>query len=133
MRRNIIKQTLKSGGTVFGTMVQEVKTASIAQMMKQIGFDFVMPYCEGRNRDKEAEQIEKVIEYLAPLKFYLHTTIRREPPHNYQLPPKGPKYIKNIIKWGKDYFQKNERFIGMSFFNEVKIPEENRQAVYDSI
>lgn len=101
--------------------------------LKQVGFDFVMPYCEGRNREKETEQIEKVIDYLEPLKFYLHTTIRREPPHNYKLPPKGPKYIKNIIKWGKDYFHKNDRFMGMSFFNEVKIPEENRQAVYDSI
>ena len=103
------------------------------QTLAQVGFDFVMPYCEGRNRDKEPEMIEKVIDHLAPLKFYLHTTIRRDMPLHYKLPPKGPEYIKNIIKWGKEYFKKNDRFLGMTFFNKVKIPEENRQAVYDSI
>lgn len=103
------------------------------ETLAQVGFDFVMPYCEGRNRDKEPEMIEKVIDHLAPLKFYLHTTIRRDMPRHYKLPPKGPEYVKNIIKWGKEYFKKNDRFLGMTFFNEVKIPEENRQAVYDSI
>jgi len=103
------------------------------ETLAQVGFDFVMPYCEGRNRDKETEMIEKVIEHLAPLRFYLHTTIRRDMPRHYRLPPKGPAYIKNIINWGKDYTKKNDRFLGMTFFNEVKIPEENRQAVYESI
>jgi len=103
------------------------------ETLKQVGFDFVMPYCEGRHGDNETKEIEKVTEYLAPLKVYLHTTIRRKPPHNYPLPPKGPQYVKEMIHWGKGYFQKNERFLGMSFFNEVKIPQENRQAVYESI
>jgi hypothetical protein len=103
------------------------------ETLAQVGFDFVMPYCEGRNRDKEPEMIEKVIDHLAPLKFYLHTTIRRDMPRHYKLPPKGPQYVKNIIKWGREYFKKNDRFMGMTFFNEVKIPEENRKAVYDSI
>ena len=103
------------------------------ETLAQVGFDFVMPYCEGRNRDKEPEMIEKVIDHLEPLKFYLHTTIRRDMPRHYNLPPKGPEYIKDIIKWGKEYFEENERFIGMTFFNETKLPAENRQAVYDSI
>jgi hypothetical protein len=103
------------------------------ETLAQVGFDFVMPYCEGRNRDKETEMITKVIDHLSPLSFYLHTTIRRDMPRHYNLPPKGPEYIKDIIKWGKDYFKENERFIGMTFFNETKLPEENRQAVYDSI
>jgi hypothetical protein len=105
----------------------------VTDTLAEVGFDFVMPYCEGRNRDKEPEMIEKVINHLAPLNFYLHTTIRRDMPRHYKLPPKGPEYIKNIIRWGKDYFEKNDRFLGMTFFNEVKLPEENRQAVYDSI
>jgi hypothetical protein len=103
------------------------------KLLKQVGFDFLMPYCEGRHQEYEAEEIQKVIDYLAPMDIYLHTTIRRDPPHNYKLPPKGPEYIKSIIKWGKEYSKANERLKGMSFFNEVKIPEENRQAVYDSI
>ena len=105
------------------------RTATLAQ----VGFDFVMPYCEGRNRDKEPEMIEKVIDLLAPMKFYLHTTIRRELPRGYPLPPKDPRYVRNIIKWARAYFKKNERMIGMTFFNEIKVPEDNRQAVYDSI
>ncbi len=105
------------------------RTATLAQ----VGFDFVMPYCEGRNRDKEPEMIAKVIEHLSPLKFYLHTTIRREMPVGYALPPKDPRYVRNIIKWAKEYYQKSDRFIGMTFFNEIKVPEDNRQAVYDSI
>jgi hypothetical protein len=54
-------------------------------------------------------------------------------PRHYELPPKGPQYVRNVIAWGKAYARTNERFLGMTFFNEVKIPEENRQAVYDSI
>lgn len=101
--------------------------------LKEVGFDFLMPYCEGRHKEHEIEEIKKVIEYLAPMDIYLHTVIRRDSPHNYQLPPKGPEYIKSIIEWGKEYSKTNDRFKGMSFFNEVKIPDENRQAVYDSI
>jgi hypothetical protein len=99
----------------------------------KVGLDFVMPYCEGRHKEFETVEIERVIDYLAPLDFYLHTTIRRDAPHNYNLPPKGPKYIKNIINWGKKYQKTNSRFKGMIFFNEVKIPKENRDAVYQSI
>ena len=103
------------------------------ETLKQVGTDFIMPYCEGRHREKEGREIEKVIDYLAPLNVYVHMTIRKEMPHNYRLPPKGPKYIKQMINWGKQMFKKNDRFLGMTFFNEVKIPPENRQAVYESI
>ncbi|MBN2013311.1 hypothetical protein JW960_28530 [candidate division KSB1 bacterium] len=103
------------------------------ETLSEVGFDFVLPYCEGRNRDKEPEMIQKVIDHLAPLDIYMHTTIRRDMPRHYNLPPKGPEYVKNIIKWAKEFHRNNARFLGMSFFNEVKIPEENRQAVYDSI
>jgi hypothetical protein len=101
--------------------------------LSEIGLDFIMPYCEGRHRQHETKEIERVINYLTPLDFYLHTTIRRESPKNYNLPPKGPEYIKDIIQWGKLYQRKNSRFKGMIFFNEVKIPQENREAVYRSI
>ena len=42
MRRNDLRQRLKRGETVIGTMVQEVRTPSIAQILKQVGFDFFM-------------------------------------------------------------------------------------------
>ena len=42
MRRNIVKQRLGRGETVIGTMVQEVRTPAIAQILKQVGFDFFM-------------------------------------------------------------------------------------------
>ncbi len=103
------------------------------ETLKQAGVDFVMPYCEGRHVENETREIQKVIEYLDPLPCYVHTTIRRDPPHNYKLPPKGPDYIHNIIAWAQTYQKQNPRFKGMSFFNEVKLPPENRQAVYDSI
>ncbi len=101
--------------------------------LKEVGFDFLMPYCEGRHKELETREIEKVIDYLDFPYINLHTTIRREPPVNYPLPPKGPKYVKSIIDWGKEYAKTNKQFKGMTFFNEVKIPDENRQAVYDSI
>ncbi|MBE0674432.1 MAG: hypothetical protein IH591_07205 [Bacteroidales bacterium] len=103
------------------------------EILSEVDFNFLMPYCEGRHEDNEIEEIEKIIDYLAPMDIYLHTVIRRDSPHNYQLPPKGPEYIQSIIKWGREYYKTNKRFKGMTFFNEVKIPEENRQAVYDSI
>ncbi len=101
--------------------------------IKEVGFDFLMPYCEGRHKERETMEIEKVIEYLDFPSIHLHTTIRREPPVNYPLPPKGPEYIRSIINWGKEYARTNRQFKGMTFFNEVKIPDENRRAVYDSI
>ncbi|HPN35451.1 MAG TPA: hypothetical protein PK843_13120 [bacterium] len=103
------------------------------ETLAQVGLDFVMPYCEGRNRDREPEMIAKVIDHLAPLKYYLHTTIRRDMPVGYALPPKDPNYVRNIIKWGKERFEQDQRMMGMTFFNEVKVPQDNRQAVYDSI
>jgi hypothetical protein len=103
------------------------------ETLREVGLDFVLPYCEGRHLNEETREIEKVIRYLDPLPVYLHTNIRRDPPRNYPLPPKGPEYIRNIIEWGKRYFEANERFVGMTFFNEVKIPEENRQAVYQAV
>ena len=42
MRRNTVKQRLANGETVIGTMVQEVSTPAIAQIFKQVGFDFFM-------------------------------------------------------------------------------------------
>ena len=101
--------------------------------LQKVGLDFIMPYCEGRHKERETEEIERVIDFLSPLDFYLHTTIRRNSPHNYKLPPKGPDYINNIIRWGKQYRKQNSRFKGMIFFNEVNIPQENRDAVYLAI
>lgn len=103
------------------------------ETLRQVGLDFLMPYCEGRHQARETVEIQRVIEYLGPIDIHLHTTIRREPPHNYKLPPKGPEYIKNIIEWAKDYQKQNAHFKGMTFFNEVKLPPENRKAVYDAI
>lgn len=101
--------------------------------LKEVGFDFLMPYCEGRHKELETMEVERVIKYLDFPNIILHTTIRREPPLNYPLPPKGPKYVRSIINWGKEYAKSNKQFKGMTFFNEVKIPDQNRQAVYDSI
>jgi hypothetical protein len=103
------------------------------EMLKEVGFDFLLPYCEGRHQEQETHEIERVIEYLDFPHIILHTTIRREAPLNYPLPPKDPAYVKAIIQWGKEYAKTHRCFKGMSFFNEVKIPDRNRQAVYDSI
>ena len=102
-------------------------------MLKEVGLDFLMPYCEGRHQENETSEVEKVIEYLDFPNIILHTTIRREPPLNYPLPPKGPEYVRSIIEWAKRYARANKQFKGMTFFNEVKIPYENRQAVYNSV
>ena len=42
MRRNIVKQRVVNGETVVGTMINEVTTPAIAQIFKQVGFDFFM-------------------------------------------------------------------------------------------
>ena len=42
MRRNIFKQRLQNGEIVIGTMLSEVSTPAIAQIFKQVGFDFIM-------------------------------------------------------------------------------------------
>jgi 2-keto-3-deoxy-L-rhamnonate aldolase RhmA len=40
MRENKVKRALKRGETVFGTMIQEVRSPSIAQILAVAGFDF---------------------------------------------------------------------------------------------
>jgi 2-keto-3-deoxy-L-rhamnonate aldolase RhmA len=42
MQRSDLRQRLKQGEIVIGTMVQEVRTPAIAQILKQVGFDFLM-------------------------------------------------------------------------------------------
>src|SRR5437870_1577263 len=42
MRRNLVKQRLKNGEIVIGTMIQEMRTAASAQIMKAAGYDFFM-------------------------------------------------------------------------------------------
>ena len=42
MQRSTLRQRLKRGETLIGTMVQEVRTPAIAQILKQVGFDFFM-------------------------------------------------------------------------------------------
>lgn len=97
------------------------------------GLDFVLPYGEGRHRDKETVALEKLIEYLNPLNIYIHTVIRKTSPEGYPLPSVGPAYIENIVAWAKKYSRTNARLLGLTFFNEVRIPDENRTAVYESI
>lgn len=41
MKRNKVKQSLKDGRTVVGTMVVEIRTAEIARMLGASGFDFI--------------------------------------------------------------------------------------------
>lgn len=41
MRSNSLKQRLLVGETAIGTMVQEVTSPAIAQIMYSIGFDFL--------------------------------------------------------------------------------------------
>ncbi len=102
--------------------------------LKRAGVDFVMPYAEGRHKEQEEYELERVIAYMDPLNCYVHCTIRRNPPKDYPLPPKGPDYIKRIIRWAISYHKSHgDRFKGMSFFNEVNIPPENRNAVYEAI
>jgi 2-dehydro-3-deoxyglucarate aldolase/4-hydroxy-2-oxoheptanedioate aldolase len=42
MKRSDLKARMKRGERIIGTMVQEVRTPSIAQILKEIGFDFFM-------------------------------------------------------------------------------------------
>ena len=42
MQRSDLRQRLRNGETLIGTMVQEVRTPSIAQILKRVGFDFFM-------------------------------------------------------------------------------------------
>lgn len=42
MRRNVLKQRLKAGDTAIGSMVQEMTTPTVAQVFKEVGFDFFM-------------------------------------------------------------------------------------------
>jgi 2-keto-3-deoxy-L-rhamnonate aldolase RhmA len=42
MQRSHLRQRLKNGETLIGTMVQEVRTPAIGPILKQVGFDFFM-------------------------------------------------------------------------------------------
>ncbi len=70
MRRSDLKKRLKNGERVIGTMVQEVRTPAIAQILKQVGFDFFMLDMEHGNFNLEtAAEIIRVARLvdIAPL------------------------------------------------------------------
>jgi hypothetical protein len=102
--------------------------------LTRAGIDFAMPYCEGRHREREEQEIVRVMDYLSPLPCYVHCVVRRTPPAGYPLPPADPAYIRRIVRGLLEHGRTmGGRFVGMSFFNEVKIPAENRAAVYEAI
>lgn len=41
MRKNAIRQALQEGKTVFGTMIQEMRTPAVPELMATAGFDFI--------------------------------------------------------------------------------------------
>ena len=45
MLRNELKIRLKNKETVYGTMVQEMTSPTVAQIFKRSGFDFIMVDC----------------------------------------------------------------------------------------
>lgn len=103
------------------------------EAVREAGWDFVMPYCEGRHREREAAELERVIGYLEPMPVLVHAVIRRESPRGYPLPPKDPAYVGGIVASCAALARREPRFRGMCFFNEVKVPPDNRQAAYDGI
>ena len=46
MLRNTLKNRLKAGEVVYGTMLQEMVNPTAAQIFKRAGFDFFMIDCE---------------------------------------------------------------------------------------
>jgi len=58
MRRNFVKQRLKRGDTVIGTMVQEMRTPAIAQIERNAAIEsFLDTYADVDDRDLLAEMI----------------------------------------------------------------------------
>ncbi|HZQ08588.1 MAG TPA: aldolase/citrate lyase family protein [Anaerolineae bacterium] len=53
MHRNLIKARLKRGEIIFGTMIQEMRTPAIGQLLRQSGFDFFMLDMESGAYDLE--------------------------------------------------------------------------------
>ena len=53
MKRSDLRKRMKNGERVIGTMVQEVRTPAIAQILKQVGFDFFMLDMEHGNFNLE--------------------------------------------------------------------------------
>ena len=49
MLRNELKNRLKNGEIVYGTMVQEMTSPTVAQIFQRSGFDFIMIDCVGSN------------------------------------------------------------------------------------
>jgi len=111
---------------------QEGRGHSI-EAVREAGWDFLMPYCEGRHRDREDLELERVVEYLSPMPVLVHAVIRRESPRGYPLPPKDPAYVAGLVASCAALARREPRFRGMCFFNEVRVPPDNRQAAYDGI
>ena len=59
MRRNLLKERLKSGETTVGTMVQEMTNPSIAQILHSIGFDFFM--IDGEHSPFNPETVQGIV------------------------------------------------------------------------
>ena len=59
MRSNALKDRLRAGDTAVGTMVQEVASPAIAQIMHSIGFDFFM--IDGEHSPFNPESVRGIV------------------------------------------------------------------------
>ena len=77
MLRNTLKNRLKAGEGVYGTMLQEMVNPTAAQIFKRAGFDFFMIDCEHGTYDQgTVREILRVgrLEEICPLvrSFFLY-------------------------------------------------------------
>jgi 2-keto-3-deoxy-L-rhamnonate aldolase RhmA len=80
MKRNALKQALQQGKTVFGTMVQEIRSPAVAMVMATAGFDFLFI-----DMEHGAYDLETVADLIKVARLSGLTPLVRVPDAQYHL------------------------------------------------
>jgi 2-keto-3-deoxy-L-rhamnonate aldolase RhmA len=80
MRKNALRQALQEGKTVFGTMLQEVRSPGVVEIMATAGFDFVFI-----DMEHGAFNLETVADHIKVARLAGLTPLVRVPDDEYHL------------------------------------------------
>jgi len=97
--------------------------------LRQQGIDYLLPHTI--QFPTSQEELNAMLERLAPNPCVLHFCTRDRRPANYDLWIKTPAIIEQALRWVREY--PGDNLAGLLFFNEPATSPANRQAVYRGI
>ena len=99
------------------------------EVVRKAGISGTVPYMMHTTGD--FSDIARNLRAVHPLPAIGHVCVRSKPFKNYPIPPKNPEVIRRFFDTIEQTTADN--LVGLMFFNESCVSDENRKAVYQGI